>query len=82
LAHFSHIFIRCQETAQLEGKKMQKEQMLKRISELESLNDQMLTELRYLDALLIEVGFEEGIKTMKVAANELLQEGKTLEEDS
>lgn len=61
---------------------MQKEQMLKRISELESLNDQMLTELRYLDALLIEVGFEEGIKTMKVAANELLQEGKTLEEDS
>jgi len=60
---------------------MQKEQMLKRISELESLNDQLLTELRYLDALLIEVGFEEGIKTLKVAAHELLQEGKPLDED-
>ena len=55
--------------------------MLKRISELESLNDQLLTELRYLDALLIEVGFEEGIKTLKVAAHELLQEGKPLDED-
>ena len=66
---------------QLKGKKMQKEQMLKRISELESLNDQLLTELRYLDALLIEVGFEEGIKTLKVAAHELLQEGKPLDED-
>jgi len=60
---------------------MQKEQMLKRISELESLNDQLLTELRYLDALLIEVGFEEGIKTLKVAAHELLQDGKPLDED-
>ena len=60
---------------------MQKEQMLKKISELESLNDQLLTELRYLNSLLIEVGFEEGIKTLKIAAHQLLQERHPLEED-
>src|SRR5690349_9915526 len=49
---------------------MDQEKMLKRISELESMNDQLLTEIRYLDQLLKQVGFEEGLKTLKFAANE------------
>jgi hypothetical protein len=50
------------------------EQMKRRISELESINDQLSAELRYLDDLLKEVGFEEGLITLKFAAIELLEE--------
>ena len=50
------------------------EQMKRRISELESINDQLCAELRYLDDLLTEVGFEEGLITLKFAAIELLEE--------
>ena len=55
---------------------MDKEQLLKRISELESINDQLLTEIRYLDQLLKEVGFEHGLKTLKSAAKELIEQDK------
>ena len=52
-----------------------KEQALeRRISELESINDQLTAELRYLDQLLKEVGFDEGLITLKAAAIELLQQ--------
>lgn len=53
---------------------MNKEEMLKRISELESLNDQLLTEIRYLDGLLREVGFENGLQALKEAAKELMED--------
>ncbi len=54
---------------------MDKEILLnRRISELESINDQLLAELRYLDDLLREVGFEEGLITLKSAALELLEQ--------
>lgn len=59
---------------------MTKEEMMKRISELESLNDQLHTEIRYLDKLLKKAGFAEGIKTMKSAAEELILEQQ--QEDS
>ena len=52
------------------------EELIKRISELESLNDQLSAELRYLDGILKEVGFEEGLKTLKSAALELLEQDK------
>lgn len=55
---------------------MTKEEMLKKISELESINDQLQTEIRYLDKLLREVGFEEGLKTLKFAARELIDQEK------
>ncbi len=60
---------------------MSREQMLKRISELESMNDQLLTEIRYLDQLLREVGFEEGLKTLKFAAKEMIEQDKNKESD-
>lgn len=59
---------------------MEKEQMLKRISELETLNDQLVAEINYLDRLLREVGFENGLLTLKMAAQELLDEENPREE--
>lgn len=53
---------------------MEKEQLQKKISELETLNDQLVAELNYLDRLLKEVGFENGLLTLKMAAQELLDE--------
>lgn len=61
--------------------KMTKEQMLKKISELESINDQLQTEIRYLDHLLRQVGFEEGLKTLKFAAQELIEQDRGEEEE-
>jgi hypothetical protein len=54
------------------GEIMTKDELLKRVSELESLNDQLQAEIKYLDQLLREVGFEEGLKTLKIAAQELI----------
>ncbi|HNA62966.1 MAG TPA: hypothetical protein PKW79_07810 [Rhabdochlamydiaceae bacterium] len=57
---------------------MEKEKMLKRISELETINDQLLTEISYLDQLLKQIGFEQGLITLKAAAQELIEEDKNL----
>ncbi|MBS3905357.1 MAG: hypothetical protein KGZ39_08545 [Simkania sp.] len=48
--------------------------ILKKLAELESLNDQLQAELRELDRLMKEVGFTEGISTLKKAATEVLEE--------
>ncbi len=55
---------------------MNEDQLKKRISELETVNDQLLTEMEYLNWLLKEVGFEEGLVTLKFAAEELLEQDK------
>lgn len=44
------------------------------IAALESKIDHLETELSYLNTLLIEVGFPEGIATLKLSAQELLNE--------
>ena len=51
-----------------------KDALLKKMSELESMNDQLLAEIRYLDELMREIGFEDGLKTLKVAAEEILEQ--------
>ncbi|HAZ15667.1 MAG TPA: hypothetical protein DCY54_03420 [Parachlamydiales bacterium] len=53
---------------------MTKEEMLKRISELETINDQLLSEVHHLDRILRQIGFEEGLKTLKAAAHELMED--------
>ncbi len=60
---------------------MTKEQMLKKISELESINDQLQAEIRYLDQLLHQVGFEDGLKTLKFAAQELIEQDRRVEDE-
>ena len=44
----------------------------RKIAKLESLCDQLQAERKYLDSLLREIGFEEGLKTLKEAAMEML----------
>ena len=56
---------------------MNKVELLKKISELESLNDQLISELRFLNDLLRKVGFEEGLKTLKSAAEDLIEQDRT-----
>ena len=40
------------------------------------MNDQLLSEIRYLDELMREIGFDEGLKTLKVAAHEILEQDR------
>ncbi len=54
-------------------KDLEKEKLIKHISELESLNDQLASELRFLDDLLRKVGFDQGLVTLKTAAEELIE---------
>lgn len=54
---------------------MSEKQHLQKIAKLETLNDQLLAEFNHLNQLLKKLGFEEGISTLKEAAQEML--GKT-----
>lgn len=55
---------------------MKPEILQKKIAKLESLYDQLQSEMNYLDNLLKDVGFEEGLKTLKEAAIELKEKKK------
>ncbi len=55
---------------------MEEEKLQRKIAKLESLCDQLQSEMNYLNQLLIEVGFEEGLKTLKAAAIELIDKKK------
>jgi hypothetical protein len=59
---------------------MNKDALQKRISELESLNDQLAAELKYLDQLMRQIGFEDGLNTLKFAALEILEHDKPQQE--
>lgn len=58
---------------------MTKTQLLKKIALLESLNDQLSTEVSYVDYLMKMVGFTQGIQTVKATAEEMIQRGITME---
>jgi len=53
---------------------MNNKDLIKRIAQLESLNDQLLSELHFLDSLSRELGFPEGLDSLKSTAKELLKE--------
>ena len=55
---------------------MDDEKTIKKIAQLESLNDQLQAEFNNLDAILKKLGFEQGIITLKQAAQEMLQNKK------
>ena len=50
-----------------------KEDLSEKIARLEFQNDQLLTELEYVDSLLRTVGFSDGLASVKSAAQELAQ---------
>jgi hypothetical protein len=49
------------------------------IASLESRVDHLETELSYLNKILIECGFPEGVATLKESVMEMLQEKQLLE---
>ena len=51
---------------------MKNQDLIKKIARLESLNDQLMSEFEYLDTISKKLGFQEGLKTLKEAANEIL----------
>lgn len=59
---------------------MKTNELLKKIAKLESLVDQLQSEMNYIDTLLREVGFEEGLETLKEAAIELIDKKKDFDE--
>jgi hypothetical protein len=48
----------------------------KKIAKLESLNDQLMAEFSHLNELLKELGFDQGIESLKIAAAELIRRRK------
>lgn len=54
---------------------MTKEQLLKKIALLESLNDQLETEVSYVDGLMRLLGFQQGLVTVKATAHEIIRLG-------
>lgn len=47
--------------------------LFKKIARLESINDQLLSERNYIDHLMRLIGFTEGLETVKLSAQELLE---------
>ncbi len=58
---------------------MTKDQLLKKIAVLESINDQLSTEVSYVDHLMRLVGFSQGLTTVKATAKEIIDKGYTPE---
>jgi hypothetical protein len=58
---------------------MTKAQLLKKIALLESLNDQLSTEITYVDYLMKKVGFIQGLATAKATAEEIITQGLAIE---
>lgn len=54
---------------------MTKLQLLKKIAYLESINDQLSTEVSYVDHLMRLLGFSEGLVSVKATATEILEKG-------
>ena len=52
---------------------MKNKDLLKRIAKLETVNDQLAAELQFLESLTRTLGFAEGLKTLKEAAQEMIQ---------
>lgn len=50
---------------------MNKEELIKRIALLESTNDQMYAEIIDIDRLMRLVGFDGGLETVKLTAEEI-----------
>lgn len=53
---------------------MHSSDLVKKLAELESINDQLQAELRELDRMMKELGFPDGLQTLKVAAKEVLED--------
>ena len=55
---------------------MKQKDLLKKIAKLETVNDQLASEIQYLEKLTRALGFADGLKTLKAAALEILESDK------
>lgn len=53
-----------------------KKELLHNMAQLESINDQLVAEITYVDQLMRQVGFADGLTTIKNTALEMVAEGK------
>jgi len=53
---------------------MTKTELLRQYAGLESIHDQLSTELSYIHTLLQSVGFPDGLASVKMVAKELIEE--------
>jgi hypothetical protein len=50
-------------------------ELMKKLAYLESINDQLSSEVSYVNHLMQLVGFADGLKTVKAAAEEIIHKG-------
>lgn len=53
------------------GAPMTKTEIERKIAGLESINDQLISELAYVDKLMRDIGFSHGLETVKATAEEI-----------
>lgn len=58
---------------------MHMNKLLEKIARLEFVNDQVVAELQHTDKLLRAIGFAEGLKGVKLAAREILEQEQARE---
>jgi hypothetical protein len=61
---------------------MTKAQLERKIAGLESINDQLVTELEFVDQLMRNVGFSHGLETVKATAKEIQENPESYFEDN
>lgn len=54
---------------------MTQQDLLKKIAVLESINDQLTTEVEYVDRLMRVLGFAEGLASVKHTAEAIIENG-------
>lgn len=69
------IFEKLSKKANIRFFQMTKEQLRKKLAYLESINDQLSTEVSYVDQLMRMVGFSGGLTTVKETAKEIIDKG-------
>lgn len=52
-----------------------KRELLTKMAQLESINDQLVAEITYVDQLMRQVGFTDGLRTVKSTAQCIVEEG-------
>lgn len=57
---------------------MSNKSLLKKIAYLEFVNDQLYAEIKHVDALLKMIGFSHGLETIKLAAQEIIEENERM----
>jgi hypothetical protein len=54
---------------------MRKVDLHKKLAYLESINDMLVTELEHIDSMMKQLGFANGISTLKSTAEDMISKG-------